>query len=175
MYEVRDEVTQGVQDAWDNVTEKDACTINLTGPEKDFWMGSEAGMLGCYWFRGVVFAGAGPDHRGRMGAGTFCLGDPEMKQCVGVGSEEEGTSSNRPELAVLALRATKTTNDMLYSLCDNQALLKAVQKWTGDGPRQTMVNAPDAEIIELLKARVATGAATFLIKVKAHRGEPINY
>jgi hypothetical protein len=35
-----------------------------------------------------------------------------------------------------------------------------------------MVNAPDAdilrEIIELLKARVATGAATFLIKLKAH-------
>jgi hypothetical protein len=66
---------------------------------------------------------------------------------------------------------------MLY-LCDNQALLKAVQKWTGDGPKQTMVNAPDAdilrEIIELLKARVATGAATFLVKVKAHRGEPLN-
>ena len=68
-------------------------------------------------------------------------------------------------------RETKTTEDMLY-LCDNQALLK----WTGDGPKQMMVNAPDAdilrEIIELLKARVDTGAATFLIKVKAHRGEP---
>ena len=179
MHELRDEVLQKVQDAWDDVTEKDTCTIDLTGPEKDFWMGSEAGMLGCYWFRGVVFAGDGSDHRGRMGAGAFCLGDPEMKQCVGVGREEEGTSSNRPELAalVLALRATKTTDDMLY-LCDNQALLKAVQKWTGDGPKQTMVNAPDAdilrEIIELLKARVATGAATFLVKVKAHRGEPLN-
>ena len=92
MHQVRDEVTQGVQDAWDDVTEKDTCTINLTGPEKDFWMGSEAGMLGCYWFRGVVFAGDGSDHRGRMGAGAFCLGDPEMKQCVGVGREEEGTS-----------------------------------------------------------------------------------
>ena len=62
---------------------------------------------------------------------------------------------------MLALRATKTTNDMIYSVvCDNQALLKAVQKWTGDGPKQTMVNAPDAdilrEIIELLKTRVAT-------------------
>ena len=55
-----------------------------------------------------------------------------MKQCVAVGREEEGTSSNRPELAalVLTLRATKTTDDMIY-LCDNQALLKAVQKWTG--------------------------------------------
>ena len=116
------------------------------GPGKDFWMGSEAGMLGCYWsrFRGVVFAGDGSNHRDRMGAGAFCLGDPEMKQCVGVGREEEGTSSNRPELAalVLALRATKTTDDMLY-LCDNQALLKAVQKCTADGPRQTIVNAPE--------------------------------
>ena len=46
---------------WDDVTEKDTCTIDLTGPEKDFWMGSEAGMLGCYWFRGVVFAGDGSD------------------------------------------------------------------------------------------------------------------
>jgi hypothetical protein len=39
--------------------------------------------------------------------------------------------------------------------CYNQALLKAVLRWTGDGPKQTMVNAPDAdilrEIIELLK------------------------
>ena len=61
---------------------------------------------------------------------------------------------------------------MLY-LCNNQALLKAVQKWTGDGPRQAMVNAPDAdilrEIIELLKERVATEALTFFInRVKAH-------
>jgi hypothetical protein len=68
MHEVRDEVMQGVQDAWDNVTEKDTYTINLTGPEKDFWMGSETGMLGCYWFRAVVFAGDGSHHRGRMGA-----------------------------------------------------------------------------------------------------------
>ena len=39
MYGVRDEVLQKVQDAWDDVTEKDTCTIDLTGPEKDFWMG----------------------------------------------------------------------------------------------------------------------------------------
>jgi hypothetical protein len=41
-----------------------------------------------------------------------------------------------------------------------------------------MANAPDAdilrEIIELLKMRVQNGAATFLVKVKAHRGEPLN-
>jgi hypothetical protein len=32
MNEIRDEVTQGVHEAWDDVTEKDTCTINLTGP-----------------------------------------------------------------------------------------------------------------------------------------------
>ena len=67
MNEMQDEVKQGVQEAWDDVTEKDTCTINLTGPEKDFLLGSEAGMLGCYWFRRVVFAGDGSDHRDRMG------------------------------------------------------------------------------------------------------------
>ena len=29
-------------------------------------------------------------------------------------------------------------------------------------------------IIEKLRARVQAGAATFLVKVKAHRGEPLN-
>ena len=57
-------------------------------------------------------------------------------------------------------------------------MLKAVQKWTGEGPKQTMANTPDAdvlrEIIKLLKMRVQDGAATFLVKVKAHRGEPVN-
>ena len=41
-----------------------------------------------------------------------------------------------------------------------------------------MANAPDAdilrEIIELLKMRVQNGAATFLVIVKAHRGEPLD-
>ena len=75
------------------------------------------------------------------------------------------------------MRKTRITDNLLY-LCDNQSLLKAVQKWTGEVPRQTMANAPDAdilrEIIELLKMRVQNGAATFLVKVKAHRREPMN-
>lgn len=36
---------------------KDECIINLPGPERDYWLGSETGMLGCYWFSEVVFAG----------------------------------------------------------------------------------------------------------------------
>jgi len=98
-----------------------------------------------------------------------------------VGREEEGSSSNRPELAtfVLALRGTPVRNPMLY-LCDNQAILKAVKRWVGEGGKATLVGAPDADIlleaIEELRKRttLTAGAATFLVKVKAHRGEPAN-
>jgi len=34
---------------------------------------------------------------------------------------------------------------MLY-LCDNQALLKAVKRWVGEGGKATLVGAPDADI-----------------------------
>ena len=41
-----------------------------------------------------------------------------------------------------------------------------------------MVGSPDADIlaaaIDILRKRIAAGTATFLVKVKAHRGEPAN-
>ena len=37
---------------------------------------------------------------------------------------------------VLALRGTPVTKPMLY-LCDNQALLKAVKRWVGEGGKAT--------------------------------------
>jgi len=84
-----------------------------------------------------------------------------------------------PELAafVLALRGTPVTKSML-SLCDNQALLKAVKRWVGEGGKATLVGALDAiillEAIEELRKRTTAGAAMFPVKVKAHRGEPAN-
>jgi len=60
-------------------------------------------------------------------------------------------------------------------LCDTQSLLKAVNRWIGEGGKATLVRAPDANIlaagIEVLRKRIAAGTATFLVKVKAHRGE----
>jgi len=93
--------------------------------------------------------------------------------------EEEGSSFNRPELAafVLALRGTPVTKPMLY-LHDNQALLQAVKRWVGEGGKAVLVGAPDEDIlleaVEELRKRTTAGAATFLVKVKAHRGEPTN-
>jgi len=61
-------------------------------------------------------------------------------------------------------------------LCDIQSLLKAVNRWIGEGAKATLVEAPDADIsaaaIEILRKRIA--ARTFLIKVKAHQREPAN-
>ena len=88
-------------------------------------------------------------------------------------------SSNRPELAALflALRDTLIEEPLLY-LCDNQSLLKAVHWWIGEGGKATLVGAPDADMlaaaIEILRKRIAAGTATFLVIVKAHRGEPAN-
>jgi len=95
-----------------------------------------------------------------------------------VGREEEGFSSNRPELAafLMALRDTLIEETLLY-FCDNQSLLKAVNRWIGEGGKATFMGAPDADIlataIEILRKRIAAGTATFLVKVKAHRG-PVN-
>jgi ribonuclease HI len=94
-------------------------------------------------------------------------------------SEEEGASSNRPELGgvVLALQSAALSEDVLL-LCDNEAVLCAIKKWVGQGGKATLATAPDADILReivcLLTQRVRAGRATFLIKVKSHRGEPIN-
>jgi len=67
----------------------------------------------------------------------------------------------------LALRDTPIEEPLLY-LCDNQSLLKAVNRWTGEGGKATLVGAPDANIlaaaIEILRKRIAAGTAIFLVK-----------
>jgi len=157
------------------------CQVRLTGIEREYWIGTEIGRLGGYGFRGTVTAGDGSDQKGgKTGAGYVNLRGKRKRhwQQRKVGREEEGSSSNRPELAafVLALRSTPTTNPMLY-LCDNQALLKAIKRWVGEGGKATLSRAPDADIsreaIEELQKRTTAGAAMFLVKVKGHRGEPV--
>jgi len=159
---------------------KDKCQVRLIGIEREYWMGTEIGRLGGYGFQGTVTAGDGSNQKGgKMGAGYVNLRKQRKRQQRKVGCEEEGSSSNRPELAafVLALRGTSVTKPMLY-LCDNQALLKAVKRWVGEGRKATLVGAPDADILleamEELRERTTAGAATLLVKVKAHRGEPAN-
>ena len=61
-------------------------------------------------------------------------------------------------------------------MCDNQSLLKAVNGWIGEGGEARLVGAHEADILaaamEILRKKIAAGTAIFLVKVKAHRGEP---
>jgi len=137
-------------------------------------MCTEVGRLGGYGFRGTVTAGDKSNQKGgKMGAGYVNLRKQRKRQQRKVEREEEGSSSNHPELAafILALHGTPVTKPMLY-LCNNQALLKAVKRWVGEGGKATLVGAPDADILlEAIKEprkRTTAGAAMFLVKVKAH-------
>ena len=103
---------------------------------------------------------------------------------VRVGREEEGVSSLRPELAAMArtLQAAPAESDLLY-LCDieaalNKVSLNKVSRWIGRGPCTTLAGDANADImtsiIECVRETVQKGARTFMVKIKAHRGEPLN-
>jgi len=128
---------------------------------------------------GQITAGDGSHRKGKIGAGYNNLRRRKKRQKCKVGQEKEGSSSNRPQLSAfsLALCDTLIEEPMLH-VCDNQSLLEAVNRWIGEGGKATLVGAPDADIllaaIEILRKRIAAGTATFVVKVKAHRGEPTN-
>ena len=78
---------------------------------------------------------------------------------------------------VLLLQSAALSEDVLL-LCDNAEVLCAFKKWVGQGGKATLATAPDADILQeivcLLTHRLRAGRATFLLKVKSHRREPMN-
>jgi len=126
---VADEQKAALKKAAGVTGDKDECQVRLKGRERDYWMVTEIVMLGGYGVQGQVMAGDGSDKQGKMGAGYNKLRRKKKKQQCKVGREEEGSSSHRPELAAffLALRATLIEEPLLF-LCDNQSLLKAVNR-----------------------------------------------
>ena len=93
-----------------------------------------------------------------------------------------GNSSNRAELgaACLALEDTKKQQNRkpVILLSDSACFLSSSQKWIGEGKSPSMHWNPDAdimrEIIQLLRDRIEQGLLTIFIKIKAHRGDPLN-
>ena len=110
-----------LREVWENEGSKDEMNIVLQGPEQYFWKGTEAGWMGCYDFPGETWAGDASAHKGVMGAGSVCFQRPGHNLEVRVGREEEGISSLRPELAVIArtLQGIPLETDLLY-LCDSE-------------------------------------------------------
>jgi len=136
-----------VEESGQSIRRKDECQVRLKGREHDYWMSTEVGMLGGYGFQGQVTASDCSDKQGKMGAGYNNLRRKNKKQHCKVGREEEGSSSNQPELAAffLALCDTLIEEQLLY-LCDNQSLLKAVTRWIGEG----LISMADTlELLEL--------------------------
>jgi len=58
---VADEEKAAVKKAVGVLRGKDECQVRLKGRECDYWMGTETGMLGGYWFQGQVTAEDGSD------------------------------------------------------------------------------------------------------------------
>jgi len=75
------------------------------------------------------------------------LREKKKRQQRKVGREEEGSSSNCPELAafVLALRGTPVTKPMLY-LCDKPSAAESCDKMGRQRRKSDFVGAPDANI-----------------------------
>jgi len=143
---VADEQTAALKKAAGVSGGKDGCQVRLKGRERDHWMGTDIGMLGGRGFQDQVTEGDGSDTQGKIRATYDNLRRKKKKQQCKVGREEEGSSSNRPELAafLLALDDTLIEEPLLY-VCDNYSLLKAINRWIGEGGKAALVGAPDAD------------------------------
>jgi ribonuclease HI len=95
-----------------------------------------------------------------------------------VGREDEGVSSSRPELVALAECLEDHGDDVsLLYLTDSESILQDIHRWIGCGSKLNLSKSPVhvlKKIIIKLQKRVQAGAATLLVKVKTHRGDPLN-
>ncbi len=84
--------------------QKDEYSVRMDDLEWDYSMGTEVGQLGGYGFQGEFFGVDGSSKYGTMGSGCCKFQGEEADKCARVGREEEGTSSNWPELGELFSR-----------------------------------------------------------------------
>jgi hypothetical protein len=143
--------------------------VQLEGPEKEWLAGTELGLLRAYHVPGHVTASHGSVGTGTMGAGFVWSWSKSGSERIG--REEEGTNSGRAEMGAYAaiLRRTPDHEDLVTPPGEQMG---------GARGKATLANTADADILEYiltkLAARIAAKSRTFLVKVKAHRGEPLN-
>jgi ribonuclease HI len=172
------ESIEQIWEAWRNDVTKDECKVQLKGPEKEWWAGTEMGLLRAYWFRGHVTVSDGSVGTDSMGPDFVCL---DRSKCGSerIGREEEGTSSGRAEIGVYAaiLRRTPDHED-LVTATDSEVLCRVVVRWVGQEGKSSLANTTDVDILEYiltkLAVRITAKSRTFLVKVKVHRGDPLN-
>ncbi len=84
---------QSLKKAWEHEDDKDEWKVELQGLERQLWLGTEAGRLGCYDFSGETWGGDGSAHKGEIGAGSVSFQRQDKCLVVRVGREEEGVNS----------------------------------------------------------------------------------
>ena len=99
-----------------------------------------------------------------------------------MGREEEVLNSNRPELVDLreCLESHQDHENLLY-LTDRETILHCVRPSTNgqvEEQNSSLARSPDVDVLKSimikLQRRVKAGAATLLITVKDHSGDPLN-
>ena len=143
---------------------KDECTLDLIGPEKDYWNDTETARIKPYLFPDTCASGDDSNHEATKTMGVFFCTleelhwdrrDPHVpdkierhnsRYCVGVDRGKEDASSNRVEHVslLLCLRKIQQTQDLIY-LTDNESLLKTIRKWVCEGTRSNLTTTPDAQ------------------------------
>jgi len=68
---------------------KDECQVQLKGKERDYWMGTEIGMLGGYGSQSQIRAGDSSDKEVKMGVGYHNL-RRKKKAAVQSGTRRRG-------------------------------------------------------------------------------------
>ena len=113
-----------------------------------------------------------------MGTGFVWLDRSEYDN-ERIGREEGGTISGGAEMGsyTVILRHTPDHEDSITST-DSEVHCLLVDRWVGQGGKSSLVNTVDTDILEYilsrLVVRITTKTRTFLVKVKKHRGEPLN-
>ena len=78
---------------------------------------------------------------------------------------------------VTILRHTPDHEDLITAT-DSEVLCRLVDRWVGQDGKVSLDNTTDTDILEYilskLVARITAKDRTFLVKVKTHRGEPLN-
>jgi hypothetical protein len=176
---------------------KDEYVIDMMGHETHYWQGTKSGLLGTFEFKGACTVGDGSSDTGSKSMGTgFCnlgqlgsntqtplpppdLHEQHTRNSRKVGREDEGVTSTRPEMVVLAECLEDHGDDInLLYLTDNETILQDIHRWIGCGAKLKLSKAPEADVLKRiilkLQKRVLTGLVTLFLKVKAHRGDPLN-